>query len=170
MVHKCSYLKVLETFFIEPTNLHFIKGISRKINLAHTSVRGIITDLTEEKLIIKKESKPFDGYVANRENGDFLFEKRAYNLLSLKELKDYIAELLYPKLIAVFGSYSLGEDIEKSDIDILVLSKSKKELNVSKFEKKLNRKINIIYAEDLNKIERNLLNKIHNGFVLEGSF
>ena len=39
MAQKCSLLKVLEIFFIEPTSIHFIKAISKKINLASTSVR-----------------------------------------------------------------------------------------------------------------------------------
>lgn len=170
MVHKCSYIKVLEVFFIEPTTLHFIKGISRQINLAHTSVRNIIKDLVMEGLIVKKKSKPFDGYIANRENEKFIFEKKIYNLLSLNDVKDYIANTLYPKLAVVFGSYSLGEDIETSDIDVLILSKSKKEIDVSKFEKKLKRKINIMYIDDLNKLEKSLLKKIYNGFVLDGGF
>ena len=71
MVQKCSYLKTLEIFFQEPTNLHFIKEISKKTNIAPTSIRNNIKQLLEEKLIIPKESKPFNGYVANRDNKEF---------------------------------------------------------------------------------------------------
>jgi DNA-binding MarR family transcriptional regulator len=45
MVQKCSLIKVSEVFFAEPTTTHFIKEISKKINLAPTSVRKNIKDL-----------------------------------------------------------------------------------------------------------------------------
>jgi predicted nucleotidyltransferase len=69
----------------------------------------------------------------------------------------------------VFGSYSIGEDIESSDIDLFMISKSKK-IDVKKFEKKLKREINLLVVDNLNKIEKPLLNKIYNGIVLCGGF
>ena len=80
MVQKCSYMKVLGVFFREPTRIHFIKEISRKISLAPTSVRVYFKDLEKEGLIIKKKSKPFDGFVANKENEKFISLKQVYNL------------------------------------------------------------------------------------------
>ena len=53
MERECSYLKVLEVFFVEPTTIHFIKEISKKINLALTSVRNYIKDLMTRELIKK---------------------------------------------------------------------------------------------------------------------
>ncbi len=85
MVQKCSYEKVLEAFLVEPTRIHFIKEVSRKVKIAPTSVRNNIKQLLSENLIKKKESSPFNGFIANRDNDQFLWQKRAYNLLSLKE-------------------------------------------------------------------------------------
>jgi len=31
MIQKCSLLKVLEVFFVEPTTIHFIRRISKEI-------------------------------------------------------------------------------------------------------------------------------------------
>ena len=76
MIQKCSYIKVLEVFFKEPTKIHFIREISKSISLAQTSVRNHIKELEKENLIIKKESRPFNGFVANRENEKFLFYKQ----------------------------------------------------------------------------------------------
>lgn len=169
MVQKCSYLRVLEVFFVEPTTIHFIKEISKRIKLAPTSVRKLINNLSKEELIKTKKSKPFDGFIANRENENFIFYKRVYNLYSLKESMDFIVSKCYPKLIVVFGSYCLGEDIEKSDIDLYILPKTKKEINLEKCERKLKRKINII-STNIDKLEKNLKKKIYNGVVLHGSF
>jgi len=170
MVQECSLSRVLEIFFKEPTSVHFIKEISRRINLAHTSVRKHIKSLAKKNLILKKKSHPFDGYISNRENEDFLWMKRTYNFSSLKPLRDFIAEKLYPQLIVIFGSYFLGEDIESSDIDVFILSKSKKNLDFESFEELYKRKINAIVASDVSKINQSLKKKIMNGFVIHGSF
>ena len=168
MIQKCGYMKTLEVFFKEPTQIHFIRSINNKIDLAQTSVRNHILFLLENKMIIKKKSNPFDGYVANRENEEFIFYKMIYNLSSLKELKDFIIRSCYPQSIVLFGSYLRGEDIEDSDIDLFVLSKNKKELILNEFEEVLERKINIIFSDSLENLDKNIQNKIKNGFVLEG--
>ncbi len=168
MLQKCSYLRVLEIFFIEPTSVHFIKELGKRIGLAPTSVRNHVRELQKEGLIKKKPSRPFDGFVANRESDDFIFFKRVYNLYSLKDLARFIAESLYPKAIILFGSYSLGEDVESSDIDIAIISKTGKELDLKKFEAKLKRNIHITTASSPEKVEINIRKKIARGIILHG--
>ncbi len=163
-----SLFRVAEVFFKEPTETHFIKEISRKINLAPTSVRNIIKNLEKNQLTAKKKSKPFDGYIANRENEDFIFYKKVYNLYSLKDLINEIANKMYPSAIVLFGSYSRGEDVLSSDIDLLVLSKTKKEINIFSNEKILGRKINLLVIDKLEKLDEPIRKKINNGIVLYG--
>lgn len=163
-----SLFMVLEVFFKEPTEIHFVKEISRKISLAPTSVRNIVKNLEENHLIARKKSKPFDGYTANRENEDFIFYKKIYNLYSLKDLIREITNQIYPSAIVLFGSYSRGEDVTSSDIDLLILSKTKKEINILLFEKILKRKINILVIDKLEKLEEPIRKKINNGMVLYG--
>ncbi len=163
-------MRVLEVFFREPTTIHFIKDISKKIGLAHTSVRNNIYDLAKRGLILKTKSKPFDGYVANRENDDFVWSKLSYNILSLKELCGNLAKELYPKTIVLFGSYSRGEDIESSDVDILIISKVRKEINFAGFEKLLKRNVRPVIIDKLSQLDENIQKKVLNGFVLYGGF
>lgn len=169
MVQKSSYEQTLEIFFIEPTEIHFIKEISKKINIAHTSIRKNIKFLLEGNLIIPKNSKPFSGYVANRENPEFIALKRNYNLNSLNKLKNYLELKLSPKLAVLFGSYSLGEDMENSDIDLLIITKKNK-IEIKEFEKELKREINLLILDNLNKLEKPILNKVYNGIVISGGF
>ncbi len=170
MVHKCNYLRVLKVFFEEPLTVHFIKEISRKIKLAPPSVRIYINDLKSQKLIIVKNTKPFAGLVSNRENEDFLYYKKIYNLYTLKELNKFLIKTFWPKLIVLFGSYARGEDVEASDIDIFILSKVKKEINLERFENQLKRKINLLIVDNLKKLDKSILKKIHNGIILYGGF
>ena len=83
-----------------------------------------------------------------------------YGLVSY--LKTFFEE---PEAIVLFGSYATGTDISESDIDIAVVSKSKKEPSLSKFENKLKRKINLI---TLQKIKIQFKNTLANGIVLDG--
>jgi len=168
MIQKCSLLGVLEVFFREPTTIHFIREIGKKINLAPTSVKNNINELLKIGLIMEKESKPFNGYVANRENEMFLFYKKSYNLFSLYEFKEKLIEILHPKTIVIFGSYSLGEDIENSDIDVLIISKIKEDIDLKHYEKKLSRKINYIIVNNLDKIDKKIQKKVINGFTIYG--
>lgn len=170
MLQKCSLWNVFKVFCEEPLSIHFIKSISKRIGLAHTSVRKLVDDLLRMNLIQKKKAKPFDGFVANRDNDDFIFYKRVYNLFSLKEISDFIVSNLFPELVVVFGSYSRGEDVESSDIDILVVSRSFRDLDLEKFEKKLKRKIHLLLLKDFKLLDSGLRKKVYNGFLLYGGF
>lgn len=165
IVHKCSLWKVAEIFFLEPTKVHFIKEISRKIKLAHTSVKLHIQTLIKEGIVKESESDTYRGYKSIRENPDFIFEKKIANLILLKS-SGLIEELRekYPKSIILFGSYNNGEDIESSDIDLSVDSKEFK-FNPDKFEKYLKRKVHLIFKEESNK---KLIESIDQGTILFG--
>ena len=168
MFQKCSIFNVLSVFFREPTSVHFIREISKTIGLAPTSVRKHIKELIHDGMIIKKRAKPFDGFAANRENDDFLFYKRIYNLYSLRELIAFLASSYYPKAIILFGSYSRGEDTENSDIDIVVLTKAPKEVNMKSFDAQLKRTIHILPLPSLDKLDDTIRKKVLNGILLHG--
>jgi predicted nucleotidyltransferase len=165
IIQKCSLWKVAEIFFAEPTKIHFIKEISRKIKLSPTSVRLHLQTLIKEELIEEARSEPFDGYKAKRENPEFIFEKKIANLTQIKTsgLIDALKEK-YPKSIILFGSYNKGEDIETSDIDLFIDAKTFK-INLESFEKYLNRKIHFIFKEEADK---SLMGSINQGTILFG--
>src|SRR3989344_7075947 len=145
MIQKCSLWKVVEIFFKEPTKIHYIREISRNINLAPTSVKKHILDLLKQDFIIKKKEL-FIGYSANLENEYFMFYKKISNQINIRTsgLLKYLTNNTHPETIILYGSYSKGEDREHSDIDIFILTKNSKQLNLEKFEKELKREIHII--------------------------
>ncbi len=170
MEQKCSLLKVFSIFVEEPLKIHYIKEISRKINLAPTSVKKHLSYLLKQNLIFKKKGERFYGFVANRDNKDFLFYKKIFNILKLKEsgFLDFLVNSLHPQAIVLYGSYFRGEDIETSDIDILIISKVKKKLALEKFEKILKRGIHLIIISSLKKLTPELKTEVINGLVLYG--
>ncbi len=169
-IFKSSIWKVFEVFVDEPLKNHYIKEISRKINLAPTSVRKHVSDLERAGIIIKRKGERFYAYAANRDNNDFLYYKRIFNLIKIKEsgLIEYIVKSIYPISIVLYGSYSIGEDVETSDIDLLIITKTRKRLEFDTFERKLKRKIHPIFESSIKNLHKNLRSEAINGIVLHG--
>lgn len=165
-----SVWKVFEVFVDEPLRIHYIKEISRRIKLAPTSVRKHLKELEKQGLIIAKKGERFSGFTANRDNGDFLFFKKMFNLIKLKEsgLVDSLINSFYPKTLVLYGSFLKGEDVEGSDVDLLLISKSKKNIDLGEFEDILKRKIHIVVEDSLKKFKDNLKSEIINGMILYG--
>lgn len=173
MLQKSSVDRTVEVFFINPTKKHYLMDISRTIGLAHTSVKKNLDKLIKLVLIVesveKKGDRKFPLYKANLDNKLFKKYKTFYNISAILESKiiDFIEEKLMPKSIVLFGSYQRGEDIEKSDIDLFIECK-KEELNITSFEKKLGRKIELHFNDNFNSYSKELKNNIINGVVLSG--
>jgi len=170
MIQKCSLWQVLSVFFDEPLKIHYIKEIARKIDLAPTSVKNHLNKLLKENLVLKRKGERFVGFISNRENEGFLFYKKIDNLMKLREsgLLSHLIESFYPEVIISYGSYVKGEDVEGSDIDIFILTKVKKQLNLKKFENILKRDIHIIMESDLERLAKALRSEIINGSILYG--
>ena len=169
MIQKCSLWKVVEIFFKEPTKIHYIREISRNINLAPTSVKKHILDLLKQDFIIKKKEL-FIGYSANLENEYFMFYKKISNQINIRTsgLLKYLTNNTHPETIILYGSYSKGEDREHSDIDIFILTNSSKQLQLERFEKELNREIHIIIEKDLKDLNPSLKENLKNGVIIYG--
>ncbi|MCD6547739.1 MAG: nucleotidyltransferase domain-containing protein [Nanoarchaeota archaeon] len=169
MITKDSTLKVMEIFFKYPEKKFHLRELERLIGLSMPGIRKIVEKLKKEGLLKVKKEKVVKNVYATR-NEKFVQLKRIYNIYSIFEsgLLDFLRkEYEEPKCIVLFGSYSKGEDISKSDIDIAIITKKRKELNLSKFEKKLRRVIKI-YEIDVKKSDPEFLNTLANGVVLYG--
>ena len=70
--------------------------------------------------------------------------------------------------IILFGSFSRGDDIFDSDIDIAIIGIKEKEIPLEKFEKILERAINLNFYRNTREIHKHLRENIFNGIVLRG--
>jgi len=174
MLQKDNRYKILRIFFEDPSpkGIGFqLREIGRKVDVAPASVKKYLDELEKEGLIIETKHRiyGYPVYYANRENENFKLLKRLDIVIWIKEsgLLDYISDTVMPDAIVLFGSAAHGEDIKDSDIDLFVLSKKDK-IKLDRFEKKLNRKINIFFSEDVNRLSKELRNNIINGIILKG--
>ena len=167
MLIESNNQKVLALIFKYPTTGLTIREIARKLKISPPTVSRIAKDLERKNLVtIKKESNQYK-VLGNIENEKFKDLKRIYNLFSLLPLRDFLIRELNPNLIVVFGSYSTGEDVENSDIDLFVDSEKRKKINLSKFEKKLARGIHLIVSSFRN-LPSELRSNVINGVILYG--
>ncbi|MFH1972536.1 MAG: nucleotidyltransferase domain-containing protein [archaeon] len=161
--------RIREYFFVNPTTKLRVRQIERNVKVPLPSVIRYTKELEKEKILKTTKIANIVTYSAQRTSKELLMEKKLYNIKSLFSLTNFLIEELSNPVIIVFGSYSKGEDIEKSDIDIYIETPEKKETVVKKFEKSLNRSIQIFMYKSIDKIEnKDLANNIINGIVLNG--
>lgn len=173
MLRKSSISQTLKVFFNKPTMTLNLKEVSLITKIAHTSIKKNLIILKNKNLIIetidKKGKRKYPLYKANLDSKKFIKLKKINNLSELinSGLIEFIGDKIMPKSIVLFGSYSRGEDIETSDIDLFIESKEIN-LDLVKFEKKMNRKVEIHFKENLLDYPKELKNNIINGIVLDG--
>ncbi len=163
--------QIKEYFLINPTIKLRVRQIERTINVPLPSVIRYTKELETEGILKINEIVNIKAYSANRSSESFKIEKTLHNLrqLHISNLISYLKEEYSNPTIIIFGSYSKGEDIEKSDIDLYIQTPSKKKITLSQFEKKLKRNIHTFIYKNINLIKnKDLANNIINGIVLNG--
>ena len=168
MLQNYTTYRVLRLFFDQPTKGFQLREITRMLKLGMPSVK-LHTDRLEKEEFVKREKKgTYASYKASG-NEKFMLYKKTDMLLRLHEsgLVEFLADEMSPNAIVLFGSASRGEDIERSDIDLLVIAKEK-DIDLERFEKRLKRRINILFEPNLKNMPKELLNNILNGVVIHG--
>ena len=169
---KSIKIKIKEYFLLNPTIRLRVRQIEREVKVPLPSVIRYAKELEQEKILKVTIIAGIKLYSTDRSSKTYLIEKRLFNLQSLyfSGLIDFLIEKYSNPTIIVFGSYSIGEDIEKSDIDIYIETPKKEiEKNLNSFEKKLQRNIQVFQHKNINQIKNKaLINNIINGIVLNG--
>jgi len=172
MIEKTTTERILRRFFQNPTKQYHLRELSRELVLSMPTIIRSTDLLSKESLINKEKGKVITTVTAQRENATFIRLKRLYNLETIycSGLIEYLNEVYtHPQAIILFGSYSRGEDIEKSDIDIAIITEKKKNQKVAKFEKYCLHTI-AIHEVNLSKISDEFRANLANGIILEGSW
>jgi predicted nucleotidyltransferase len=147
--------------------------ISQLLDVSQPAVSKALPYLEKNGLIIVKKDKNSKrlSIDLNRLDNQVVWLKRSDNLKQVYE--SGLVQFLYDKLpsatIILFGSYAFGEDTYESDIDLAVIGAKYRGLDITKFEKILERKIIVNNYATFQKIDKHLLNNILNGIVLKGA-
>ena len=172
MIEKSTIQKVLAVFFGNPSREFHLRELSRLLKLSMPTIISATDKLAKEKLIIKEKGKVITKVAANRDDIDFARHKRLHNLELIynSSLISHLSESYsQPKAIILFGSFSRGEDIEKSDIDIAIITNKKLNFDLSKYENIFKKSISL-HEIHLDKISEEFKANLLNGIILEGSW
>ncbi len=147
------------------------RDVAKLLKVSPTAVANSLKGLHEDELIVIKKTKSINFVSFNRDNEKAIELKRVENLRNIYSsgLLEYIWPELAGSTIILFGSYSHGGDTEKSDIDLAVVGRKDKPLDLEKFDALLNRKININFYNSFKDIHKHLKDNILNGIILKGS-
>jgi len=147
------------------------REIALILKVSPTAVGNSISELKAKRFIRVDKLKTINLISFNRDEKLAVELKRVENLKAfyLSGLSDYLEKELPGGTIILFGSYSFGEDTCTSDIDIAVISRKDKVLDLQRFEHVLRRKINLNFFDSWTDIPKNLKNNILNGIVIKGS-
>jgi predicted nucleotidyltransferase len=147
------------------------REIALLLSVSPTAIGNSISKLLGVRFITVTKTKTINFVAFNRDEKTAIEFKRCLNLkiIYLSSLSDYLEVNLAGSTIILFGSYSRGEDVLGSDIDIAVIGRTEKKLDLVKFEKLFFRKININYYKTLKNVHVNMRGNICNGIVLHGS-
>jgi len=148
------------------------RQIANFLEVSPPAVMKALPALEKENVIKIKQDKETKRWSIelNRDNHKVMQSKRTDNLKQVYEtgLADFLEKEFAGATIILFGSYSRGEDIINSDIDIAVIGRKDKQINVTPYEKGLERKININFYNSFKDIHKHLKENLCNGIILVG--
>jgi predicted nucleotidyltransferase len=159
--------EILEHFTEKPEKIH-IRGLSEELEMPYPSVRKALKDLEEKGFLESDKKSKMTFYSPKGEK--FRKAKKLINLEKLEDsgLIEFLEKELRPEAAVLFGSYLEGRDKPESDIDIAVISGRDTEPDLSDFEEKLGREIQLTRVENLKEESTEFRNTLANGLVLQG--
>ena len=167
-----SVFKVAELLFNRPNTAFHIRGLAKETGLSTTAVIKAVEELSG--FLIVEKTAITTNVKADVESEAYRFYKKIFNLYRLERygVIQRLKDAYRAKTIVLFGSFAKGEDVEESDIDILILTSHKEATGISNYiaecEKLLNRRINLHVLSSLEKSSPEFKNAIANGMVLHG--
>jgi predicted nucleotidyltransferase len=156
-----------------------LREVSKALKVSPTAVSNALAELEKEGLVKVKKSKTINllSIEFNRDNQKAIEMKRVENLKMIYEsgLSDFLFNEFPGCTIILFGSYSRGEDVwaggteeNRSDTDIAIIGTVGREVDLTKFDKMLERVVSINFYKSWEDIHKHLKNNILNGILLHG--
>ncbi len=165
----------ISIFLESPEKEFHLRELSRLIKKNPVTIKKNLSEFVKKDVLSCKKERGLELYSSNTENFYYKEIKKVYNKFKIIEsgLLTFLNEEFSLPIIILFGSYEMGEDNNLSDVDIFLLTESKKKVNLAEYEKKINRKIQLhmMNREEFNKSKKEnpeLVNSIINGTKISG--
>lgn len=160
----------LMPFFEDNYHKIHVREYARMMSVSAPTASKRLESYSKEGILKREEDKGYHCYYANRDSylfQDFqviYYKRKIYDSGLIGHINN---ETITP-IIVLFGSLAKAEVTSKSDIDIAVVSPTKKRLNIEKYEKRLGREIHLILARMIEELPETLRNSILHGIMIQG--
>lgn len=143
-MEELKLLKVLKYFIENPYEEIYLRDLAKKTELSPFAVKQYSDFLIKQGVINDEKKANLRYFKANTLNCFFKQLKISWIIKQIIDsgLIEEINNKMKSTSTILFGSCAKGEDTKDSDIDLVIISPSK-EIDVSPFEKKIKREINI---------------------------
>ncbi len=146
-----------------------VREYSRLMKITPPTASKLLKEFEKEDLLKRRISRGFMLFRANRESSLLKDLSKIYWKSKLKNVIEYINLKLYEPTIILFGSLIKLETKKDSDIDLAVFTNLKKDINLEKFEKNFNRKIQLFKFKSISNINsKELKMNILNSSIIQG--
>ena len=167
-------LEILRLLFVKAGTPLNQRQIANLLEVSPPAITKALPGMGEKGLIKASQDKGTRRWSIelNRDDHRVLQLKRADNLKLVYEtgLADFLEKEYAGASVILFGSYSRGDDITNSDIDVAVIGRKDKGVDLAGYEKVLERKINVNFYDAYRDIHARLKENLCNGIVLSGGF
>ena len=165
-------LNTLKLFFDFPAREFNVREVARALEINPATASSQLKKFEKAGLLKYRKQRILDLYRANLDCDRYRDLKVYYLIRNLRE-SGFIESLnkFYVKpAIVLFGSCAYGLDTETSDIDLVVISEKTADFpEQKKFEKKLDKEIQIFAVKDIKDLRNNhLINNVMSGIVIQG--
>ncbi|MCZ7371940.1 MAG: nucleotidyltransferase domain-containing protein [Candidatus Methanoperedens sp.] len=141
--------KILAHFLANPNTSFHIKQLARVLDVSPASVSNAVKSFEEDGMLSKEEKGLAHIYRLDSDNSVVAPLKKAYGItlvLSSKPKETFLEIDQNIISLALFGSYADGSYDEKSDMDFLIVTPTRKEILIKaakRLEEELQREVSI---------------------------
>jgi len=163
----------LAPFFKDNYRRIAVREYARIINVTPPTSSKLLKGFQQEGLLKREDDRQFIYYYPNKDSSLFIDLARIYwkTLFEKACFIDYLERECVSPVIILFGSLSKAEAKLDSDIDIALFTSTQKKLDLSVFEKKFKREIQLFVFKRRDDVKNDgLLHNILNGYKLKGNW
>jgi len=135
--------RVMSVFLKEPYREFYLRELAPRARVSVSTVKRFLDSLVADEFLIRSRRANLALFKANIEDPVFKHFKITHFLYGARSLTKYLRQRYENCSIILYGSCARGEDDKGSDIDLLIVGRAEK-VEMSAFEKKLNRRITLL--------------------------
>lgn len=170
------FKKMNNMFFDEPDKEVSVREYARLHGISPATASTYLKELTKQGYLKQRKERNLILFKANEESKAYKDAKVNNNITRIRSsglIEELMSKLQQPLAIYLFGSYAKAENRKGSDIDLFIITRAKKQINLEKHEKQLGASIQLFVhtPEEIERIKLknpNLLNNVLNGIKLSG--